>query len=141
MRQTKGRIVRKQCRNRGLILLEVLIAFVILSASLGVLLQVTGSSISRQRSVDNHLRAVSHAANVLADLELMNISANQISGEADEVYRWRASFKPLSTTQKLLADSEATAALMAINIEIQWRENGRDKSYQLNTKRIVMNKR
>ena len=141
MRLTRGSIVRTHCRCHGLILLEVLIAFVILSASLSVLLQVTGSSISRQRSVDNHLRAVSHAANVLADLELTHISANQINGEVDEVYRWRASFEPLSTTQKLLDDSEAIAALMAINIEIKWRENGRDKSYQLNTKRIIMNKR
>ena len=126
-----------QRTSKGIVLLEVLLAFVILSISLGVLLQTTGNSLSRHRAADNQIKAVSLAANLMADFELSKISANQLSGKIDDNFSWRILLRPIFSPEVKLNHNESKLILMAINLEVFWRENGREKNYQLNTKRIV----
>lgn len=140
MRRTRFGPAITRASSSGVILLEVLIAFAILSLALGTLLQTTGNSIARQRVLDNQIRAASHAANMLAELESGNIDASSLSGKIDDSYHWYASFQPVAAAQGVLTDSEPTVALMKVSLEIRWRESGREKSYQLSTKRIVTKK-
>ena len=140
MRPINSGLANTRAFSGGLILLEVLVAFAILSLALGVLLQTTGNSIARQRVVDNKLLAASHAVNVLAELEYGDIGASAISGRIDDVYRWSASLEPVATAHALVTDSEHPVALMRVNVQIEWLESGREKSYQLHTKRMVTKK-
>ena len=123
---------------RGIILLEVLVAFTILSVSLGVLLQTTGSSIARQHAVAKQMKAISHASNLLAELDFNNISGAEASGEIDDTYSWHASFEPIKKTQGLMGDEETNIALVTVNLKLTWHERGAEKSFQLATKRLAM---
>ena len=137
MRRISCTSLRSLARSRGIMLLELLVAFAILSVSLAVLLQSAGASISRQRSVNNQMKAVSHAANVLAGLDLKNIEGQQITGSINEFYSWQASFEPEARFSASEDDARQPLELLAISVQIAWQEGKHSKTYRLNTKRLV----
>ena len=123
--------------QRGIILLEILVAFAILSISLTIILQTAGASVRHQRTIENRITAASHAANVLARIGIdIPVDSLQLAGDIDEKFTWRALVQP-AENKHTLASSRASLTLVSIVLEIEWSENLKTKTYELETKRIV----
>lgn len=76
---------------RGFTLLEVLVAFSILSLSLGVLIQIFGSGLHRTALAEEYTLATLHAESLLARFGVEEpLEIGETGGEIDERYRWRA---------------------------------------------------
>lgn len=124
-------------RQKGIILLEILVAFAILSISLAVILQTAGASVRHQRISENRIAAVSHAANMLARLDVdIPINGSKLEGTLDDNYSWRVEITQLDRGGTLAAD-DSGLVLALVTITIGWLEDLQPKSYQLQTKRIV----
>ena len=126
----------KLCQ-KGIILLEILVAFAILSISLTVILQTAGASVRHQRITENRIVAVSHAANVLARLDIdIPLDGSNLEGTLDDYYSWRVEFTQLNRRDTLAVD-DSGLVLASVAITIEWLEGLQQKNYQIETKRII----
>ena len=126
----------KLCQ-KGIILLEILVAFAILSISLTVILQTAGASVRHQRITENRIVAVSHAANVLARLDIdIPLDGSNLEGTLDDYYSWRVEITQLNRRDTLAVD-DSGLVLASVAITIEWLEGLQQKNYQIETKRII----
>lgn len=103
-------------RQRGFSLLEVLVAFVILSLSLGVMMRLFSASLTNVGAAERHAHAVAVAESALAGLGVSEpLAEGGIAGpEADnQGYRWRA-----RVGRRDAAPAEDTAAIRLYQIEL-----------------------
>lgn len=78
-------------KQRGFSLLEVLVAFAILSVSLGVLLQVFATGLRSTVLADEYSRAALHAESLLEALGRdSHLSEGVTQGRIDDRYSWRS---------------------------------------------------
>ena len=126
----------KLCQ-KGIILLEILVAFAIWSISLNVILQTAGASVRHQRITENRIVAVSHAANVLARLDIdIPLDGSNLEGTLDDYYSWRVEITQLNRRDTLAVD-DSGLVLASVAITIEWLEGLQQKNYQIETKRII----
>ncbi|MEM7469202.1 MAG: type II secretion system protein [Pseudomonadota bacterium] len=132
-----NRLAANGKRERGVILLEVVVAFAILAVALSALLQSAGANSSRQRAILNQVEAATHAANIISRLGTdLKLNAGEQSGEIDDKYSWSISIATQGRAA-FTSSAEDIPLLVEINVVVTWQERGRDKQYFLNTKRIV----
>lgn len=113
---TKGRL-----RQQGFSLLEVLVAFVILSLTLGVLYQVFATGLRNSALSEEYTHAALHAESVLAGLGIETpLEEGEQQGEIDERYHWRV-------TISLYQDEDLELESLSIipywlRVEVFWQE-------------------
>lgn len=125
----------KHPSQTGIVLLEVLVAFSILAVSLTVLLQVTSANTHRQKSIENRLLAMSHASNLIAELEFDESLAQ--SGHINERYSWQLSASKVASHELYRETKEKTLSLVAFALTIKWQEGSTVKNYIVDTKRLM----
>jgi len=100
---------RSRRASRGFSLLEVLVAFAILTMMLGVLLQIFSLSVRTTYSAETREQALLLAESKLAELGAgRTLNTGSWSGQFDERFRWHASVTRFSLAQADLSDSGNT---------------------------------
>ena len=117
----------------GFSLLEVLVAFSILSISLGVLYQVFSSSLRNSALGADYSRAIIIAESQLA-LVMENVPLKEMSdqGEIDERYQWQVEVSRYQED----GEQEGRFAPYQVTSTVSWRDGMRQKEYQLTTLRL-----
>lgn len=122
--------------QQGFSLLEVLVAFAILSISIGVLMQVFSNSM-RAASVSRHYsNALVIAESKLAEASVVvPLQETQIGGLVDEQYRWELTVLPYQPPVEGLGEDEYLP--YEVVVRVAWGENpDSERVVQLSTLRL-----
>jgi general secretion pathway protein I len=119
-------------RQQGFSLLEVLVAFAVLSISLGILYQAFGGALHNLSVSGNYGRAMilaeSRLAETVADTPL---EAGSQTGKAGD-FRWRVEVTPYDEVEELPQTFEPYKVL----VDVSWNEGSRERHYRLQTLRL-----
>jgi general secretion pathway protein I len=120
----------------GFSLLEVLVAFAILSISLGVLLQVFSGGLRNAALSEEYTYAVLHAESLLAAVGREDELIEGIeAGEIDETYSWRLTVTPYVEDEFNQDDFEVNPYWVVM--EVFWGSDERRRSVVLETLRLA----
>ena len=122
--------MRMAGRQRGLTLLELLVAFAILALSLGVLYRIMCGSARSAGDIDRYQRAVILAQSLLSLRDTVPEEGLQQNGESAG-YQWRIVSAPFATG----LSGPNIPQLHEVAIFITWSESGRQRSFDLATLR------
>ncbi|WP_312564021.1 MULTISPECIES: type II secretion system protein [Diaphorobacter] len=117
-------------RQRGLTLLELLVAFAIMALSLGMLYRAMGGSMRSVGDVDRYQRAVVLAESLLAMRDAVPERGWNQTGESAG-YQWRVVSAPFLTG----VEGPTVPPLHEIGIVVTWSDGGRARSFELSTLR------
>jgi general secretion pathway protein I len=125
-------------RNRcnGMTLIEVLVAFVVLSLTMAVILHIFSGGMRNARSSDSYSRAVFLAQSKLAAVGIEQpLVPGEDSGQVDSNLHWRVSVAAIDD------GGEADRLLLPmrqflVRTTVAWQEDGRDKHIELTTVRL-----
>ena len=116
----------------GFSLIEIMVAFVIASASLGLLYTIQSQAshalaISEEYSIANEL-----ARSLLAeDTVLSSMPASPKSGTHADKFLWQVSYSPFAESSG--AEQENVLSLIAIELTIEWQSLDQIRRLDLNT--------
>jgi general secretion pathway protein I len=121
---------------QGFTLIEVLVAFMILTLSLSVLLRIFSGGLNNVSVAGDYAQAV-----LLAESQLAVVGRNvpllvgQTYGESGDRFRWRR------TIESYLPWDEETALRVPVSgylvtVEVSWTRNGREQQIILNSLRV-----
>jgi len=123
-------------RQEGFSLLEVLVAFVILSISLGVLLQVFATGLRNAGTADDYTQATLYAESILAAIGRETpLSEGQHSGPINDRFSWRSTVAPYTDD---MPDPEKThVRAYRVEVEVFWDGLAQTRSVMLETLRLM----
>jgi general secretion pathway protein I len=122
--------------SRGFTLIEVLVAFMILTLSLSVLLRIFSGGLNNVAVAGDYAQAVLLAESQLAVVGRSEpLLVGQSYGESGQQFRWRR------TIESYLPWQDDTALTMPVSgyhvsVEVSWTHNGRDQQITLNSLRV-----
>jgi general secretion pathway protein I len=126
--------MRKNCR--GMTLMEVLVAFVVLSLTMAVILHIFSGGMRNSRLTDSYSRAVFLAQSRLAAVGVEgSLAPGEESGRVGANLQWRVNIARVED------DGEADRLLMPVRqylvrAQVTWQEDGRDKQIELSSVRL-----
>lgn len=131
-------------RQRGLTLIEVLVAFVVLALTLGVILQIFSGGLRNARLSDAYTRAL-----LLAESRLEAVGSEQAvvpgetTGQLGEDLRWRVRIQPWAgaAADPLAASGPTGGAqpapmLYEVQVQVAWQAGGRERRLRLTSLRL-----
>lgn len=127
----------------GFTLLEVLVAFVIAAAALGLLFDAAGDGISAVSRAGLTEEAVSRAKSHLAALGRdVSLADGTFEGNDGAGFHWRIGITPVATatpTNTLSAGGprQKPLTLYTVEVSVSWREGGRDHEVVLRSERLA----
>ena len=121
---------REKGRQRGLTLLELLVAFAIMALSLGMLYRIMGGGVRSAGDIERHQRAAVLAQSLLALRDTVPEGGWQQAGETAG-YQWRIQSTPYSSG----VSGPTIPVLYEVGIAITWTEGARSRSLDLTTLR------
>ncbi|HRF63385.1 MAG TPA: type II secretion system protein [Candidatus Competibacter sp.] len=123
-------------RQEGFSLLEVLVAFVILSISLGVLLQVFATGLRNAGTADDYTQATLYAESILVAIGRETpLSEGQHSGPINDRFSWRSTVAPYTDD---MPDPEKThVRAYRVEVEVFWDGLAQTRSVILETLRLT----
>ena len=122
--------------SQGMTLIEVLVAFIVLSVTMAVIMQIFAGGIRNARSADSYSRAVFLAESKMAAVGLERpLIPGEDSGQLGSEMRWRVSVTPAE------ADATTNVQLMPvrlyqIRVTAAWGEDGRERQVELTSLRL-----
>lgn len=122
-------------KDRGFTLIEVLVAFLILSFSLAALFNLFSGSLDSVQRGEDYARAVAVARAELARIDADGPDAAKAdTGEAEDGYRWEIQYAKLPPLDE--SSTEGDFEPVQITVKVTW---GRldNKSLSLSTVRLV----
>ena len=138
-RQVRATHVGPRLVQDGVVLLEVLVAFSILTMSLAVLLHSVSGSLKQHRIVENRLIATTHAANILAGLGIESpLNPGNKSGNIDERFSWQLTASEAASSGLAADREEEVPKLLSLELKVRWNEGAVVKEYVVTTKRIAV---
>lgn len=118
---------------RGFSLLEMLVALVILSLSLGALYQGATRAIQNTSVADQYTRAVMLAESMIASSNYVTAERASISGEF-EIYTWEARSWPADISDNTKADAPVIGQpLQYLSVTVTWPGGKLDRQLELLT--------
>ncbi len=123
-------------RQHGFSLLEALVAFAILSVSLGVLLQVFATGLRNASAAADYSQATLYAESILAAIgHETPLSEGAHSGSVNDRFAWRSVVSPYAEG---LPDPEKTRVrAYRVSVEVYWSGRLQERSVQLETLRLA----
>jgi general secretion pathway protein I len=133
-------------RERGMTLIEVMIALAIAALALGALLRTVGGGITSTHTAGKYEEAVSRARSHMAALGRdAGLSAGESSGDDGSGFRWRLKVEPVAVSAAPppvrgataeQAGPAASVALFSVEVGIGWTADGRDREVVLRSQRL-----
>lgn len=120
---------------RGFSLLEVLVAFAILSLALTTLFSLFGGAVRSSAVARDYQQALLLAETQLAYLQGVNaaqLQAASTHGETSGGFSWRSEVTPLEQELPVVAG----VTLYRLAVQIHWQESGRARQLELTTLRL-----
>jgi general secretion pathway protein I len=119
--------MRRRFAQRGFSLLEVLVAFTILSLSLGLLMQIFSGSLRNADVTRKQAQAASLAQSLLAEIGVETPLAEGVtSGTVDSIFRWQIGVtpfqEPLPSGQMEMITPPAMIELWKVDVRVAWGE-------------------
>ena len=123
-------------KQRGFSLLEVLVAFAILSVSLGVLLQVFATGLRNAGTADDYTQATLYAESILAAIgKETPLEEGNHSGPINDRFSWRST---TSAYTDGMPDPEITRVrAYRVGVEVFWDGSSQTRSVTLETLRLA----
>ena len=125
--------------SAGFTLLEVLVAFVILALTLGVILRIFSGGLRNAALAGDYSHAMLLAESRLAELRVQPLEG-ETRGEFDGKYRWRSMIRPWvdGTAASGSGPQLMPVRLMEIDVWVAWGEaGGRSREIGLTTLQLV----
>ena len=123
-------------RQRGFSLLEVLVAFAILSISLGAILQVFATGLRNAGMADDYSRATLYAESILAAIgREAPPSPGVREGPIDDQFSWRSTVSEY--TEGLPDPERIQVRAYRIGVEVFWPGLAQTRSVMLETLRLA----
>lgn len=117
-------------------LIEVLVAFVVLSMTMAVVMQIFSGGIRNARVTDHYSRALFLAQSRLAAVGVEEpLLPGETSGDGGAPLRWRISIFP----QDVEGGSEVqppAVSLYQVRVRVGWSEDGRERQIELISQRL-----
>jgi general secretion pathway protein I len=121
---------------RGFTLIEVLVAFMILALSLGVLFRIFSGGLNNVAVAGDYAQAVLVAESQLAVLGRSEpLEIGQTFGESGERFRWQRTIEEY-TPWEYEGDLRAPVSGYRVTVQVSWSRNGRDKRIILDSLRV-----
>ena len=125
-----------QRANRGMTLIEVLVAFVVLSLTMAVILQIFSGGMRNARMAESYSRAVFLAESRLAATGMEGpIAASDYSGQSGPELRWQVIVTPIDdggASDRLMMP----ARLYQIRVRVGWSQDGGERQVELISMRL-----
>lgn len=123
-------------RDRGFSLIEILVAFVILSLTLAVIMQIFSGGLRNIQRSDDYGRALYLAESRLAALGVEQpLREGVMSGELDRRFRWQALVQPYRETAA--DESQLKFVLYRATVAVDWDDGGRAQRIELSSLRLA----
>ena len=126
--------MRSNCR--GMTLIEVLVAFIVLSVTMAVIMQIFSGGMRNARLAESYSRAVFLAESKMAAVGLERpLAVGEESGQVGGDMQWRVSVSPAEE------DAATNVQLMPmrlyqVRVAAAWGEDGRQRQVELVTFRL-----
>ncbi len=126
----------KRNRQAGFSLLEVLVAFAILTLCLGVLLRIFGGGDRLSGLLDEHARAVVLAESLLADAGVETpLQPGAFSGNLGQGFSWIMRVTPFTPPGEPLPEQPFKSYW--VELTVAWGDGGQPHSFTLGTLRLA----
>jgi general secretion pathway protein I len=123
-------------RQCGFSLLEVLVAFAILSVSLGVLLQVFATGLRNAGVADDYSRATLYAESILAAIgREVPLAEGERSGPVNDRFSWRSTVSAFA--EDMPAHEKTQVRAYRVRVEVFWPGLIQIRSVTLETLRLA----
>lgn len=125
-----------QNKNRGMTLIEVLVAFVVLSVTMAVILQIFTGGMRNARLADSYSRAAFLAESRLAAVGLERpLAPGEETGRVEPDFHWRVSVVPVDDGGA--ADRQLLPVrIYEVQVWVGWSEDGRERQVTINSLRL-----
>ena len=118
-------------------LIEVLVAFVLLSLSLGVIFHIFAGGMRNAQMADGYSRAVFFAESKLAAVGVEQpLGPSDISGVIENGLHWRVTVTPADDGRTPAAGNSQTQRLYQVRVQVGWSEGGRERQVELTSLRL-----
>lgn len=111
--------------QQGFTLIEVLVAFVLLSLTLAVILQIFSSGLRNIGAAEGYTRAMVLAEAKLAQLGNETALASGETGGEDDIFSWQLVVAPYQAESADTEETESAIPLYDVTLEIQWQQGSR----------------
>lgn len=123
----------------GVTLIEVMVAFVILSLSVTVLLRIFSGGLSNTVLSQQYADAVVLAQSQLARIGTVSeISAGVENGIANDRYAWKTVITPYYPWDSYDEETFPLSAYI-VDVEVSWMEKGKERNVRLSSLKIQQN--
>jgi len=130
------RLVERRARQCGFSLLEVLVAFMILTLSLGVLFRIFSSGLQNLTISEGYSQAVLLAESRLGEVGLSEpLEPGESQGEWGEGFVWRQSIEPFLPWEDEVELSKPIAAYW-VTVVVSWGVRGKQRQVSLSSLRL-----
>jgi general secretion pathway protein I len=124
--------------QQGFSLLEILVAFAILSLFLGVLLNIFSGGVRGADVTGQYARAVQIAESLLASAgHDVDLEAKVMNGETDEIYRWTLLIEPYTPPEADWQPEKAQLQLFQIRATVNWPAGMNERQFTLTSLRVA----
>ena len=120
-------MLRLRNKHKGFSLLEILVAFSILTVSLGIILKIFSTGITTAQVTGDYTTAVQIAKNLLDKTGNESpLKVGEITGSENKFYHWRVTVTPKVFTSPELDLHDLPVALFDVTARVWW--GGENKS-------------
>lgn len=121
--------------QNGFTLIETLVAFMILSISLVVVMQLFSGGLKSNKLSSDYLYGIFHASEKMEELLLSEIMLEEnLSGDFGDGYRWEATIELIEPDDE--TETAQPFSAFDITLDVIWRNGARDKHFELKTVKL-----
>jgi len=141
--------INKHQQQAGFSLLEILVAFAILSLSIGVLLRIFAGGGHLTRTAEDYYRAVVTAETLMTGLGVETpLQPGVTQGTTETGFRWTATVSPYPINPQLLG-AQAGSPMMNnsmgflpfwVELSVEWGPEEDPRAFTLDSLRLVMDR-
>ncbi len=117
-------MLRLRNKHKGFSLLEILVAFSILTVSLGIILKIFSTGITTAQVTGDYTTAVQIAKNLLDKTGNESpLKAGEITGSENNFYHWRVTVSPKTFSSPELDLRDLPVTLFEVTAHVRWGED------------------